>query len=489
MSEGPPIPADADTVIVGGGFSGLAIADEMARRGAAKVLVVEAGPDAGKLHYRTEFDGDTATAMWLDPERDRYAWRPYQGSGRTFTGISALRRRLGGRSLYWHGIVLPIEPWALNSGQWPCAIVRDLTVEWDGGPPLYTRITQQLGEWAAPASALSSGRTVDIAGYRLAEAPYAVRRNPDNARWRAYSPLERWSGGAELRCEARVEEILMTGGRASGVRVEHGGRRYSIMARNVVLAASTIENSRLAIQLLTAIGRLREARLTGLVDKVSQGFVATFPPDRLPDELREAATKYRVYVGGADLKLRSNLFLNFSVNPRGVAVVDAYLLGEQTSSAYGSVWCEPGAQAPWPTKVACSLCPEDAELVKAQKAELQRIYAWLCSVTGGGQPTQHLVFADDEEFGSADLPDLLCRAEALARPQQPYTYAFPLGAELHEASTLPLGKILGDDLQFIDVPGLYACGPSVFPRTGAANPVLTTLALAVRLGSALSAHG
>jgi len=58
------------------------------------------------------------------------------------------------------------------------------------------------------------------------------------------------------------------------------------------------------------------------------------------------------------------------------------------------------------------------------------------------------------------------------------TYSFPLGTENHEAGTLPLGSILDDDHQFRGLAGLYAVGPAVFPRAGAANPALTILALA-----------
>ncbi|GIE95226.1 FAD-dependent oxidoreductase [Paractinoplanes rishiriensis] len=486
-SDAHDVPAGAAVVIVGGGFAGLALADELARRGNEDVLVVEAGSDAGREHYRQEFDEATATSMWLDPDSDKHAWRPYESTGLAFAGVSAVRRRLGGRSLYWHGMVLPIEPWALTSPDWPASVVSDLTVEWENGRPLYERTVTRLAGWAngSPATSLSSGRTLDLAGYRFTEAPRAVRRSPDGGRWRAYSPFEQWNGSTAILCESRAVEILIDAGRVRGVRVERGGRRHDIGARVVVLASSTVENSRLAIQALTGLGRLPDARLTGLVDKVAQGFVATFDVDHLPDGLRGAADDGGVYVS-PNPELRSNTFLSLRVNQHGVGVVDAYLMGEQTRGSHGAIWCDPAGDTPWRTHVRCSLGPDDVRLVAAQRTELQRLYDAVCSAIGTGCPSATLSFANADEFGSADLPDILRRADALRLPQAPYTYAFPLGSEQHEAGTLAVGELLGDDFQFRAVPGLYACGPSTFPRTGAANPVQTILALAARTAAALT---
>ena len=63
---------------------------------------------------------------------------------------------------------------------------------------------------------------------------------------------------------------------------------------------------------------------------------------------------------------------------------------------------------------------------------------------------------------------------------QPVTWSNTLGTEDHEGGTLPLGGILDDDGEFRSVRGLYAAGPATFPRLGAANPSLTTLALVHR---------
>jgi hypothetical protein len=53
-----------------------------------------------------------------------------------------------------------------------------------------------------------------------------------------------------------------------------------------------------------------------------------------------------------------------------------------------------------------------------------------------------------------------------------------LGGEDHEGGTLPLGTVLDDRHRLAGIAGLYVAGPATFPRMGAANPGLTTMALA-----------
>jgi choline dehydrogenase-like flavoprotein len=65
------------------------------------------------------------------------------------------------------------------------------------------------------------------------------------------------------------------------------------------------------------------------------------------------------------------------------------------------------------------------------------------------------------------------------------TYSFPLGSEQHESGTTPFGRVLADDHQFHVLRGVFAAGPSAFPRAGAANPTMTILALGRRLGAML----
>ncbi|MEV4412423.1 FAD-dependent oxidoreductase [Catellatospora sp. NPDC049609] len=477
-------PSDAaDVLVVGGGFAGLALAAELGARGVREVTVLEAGPDAGRAHVRWELDPATATAWWLAPETDRHFWRPYRGDGTSFTGIAGIRRRLGGRSLYWGGMMLPMDPWALDGRVWPEAVVADLTRGHDGEPPLFETVQARVAEWmkGPGAGSIADDHRLDLWGHDFRHAPRAVRHDDGSPRWKAYSPLETLPGNVRIVCDAPVVDLVVTDGAVVGVRVADGDRVRTISAGSVVLAASTIENSRLAIQALTGAGLLAEPVLPGLVDKVAQGFVATFDPDRLPAPLRQAAEQGMTYTARCD-ELRSNIFVNAGVNPFGVAVLDVYLMGEQTSGPWSRVRCEPDGAAPWPTRVECRLGGADQELVRAQQAELQRCWDELAAATGAGPSA----LSFDAEFGSPDLAERIMRAPAMRAAAAPFTYAFPLGSEQHEAGTLPLGGVLDENHEFRSLRGLYALGPCTFPRSGAANPVMTLLALAMRLGRHLS---
>ena len=67
----------------------------------------------------------------------------------------------------------------------------------------------------------------------------------------------------------------------------------------------------------------------------------------------------------------------------------------------------------------------------------------------------------------------------------------PIGGVAHEVGTLRMAGdgtgVVDADLKFLAYDNLYACDNSVFPASPAANPSLTTAALALRLARHLTA--
>jgi choline dehydrogenase-like flavoprotein len=65
-----------------------------------------------------------------------------------------------------------------------------------------------------------------------------------------------------------------------------------------------------------------------------------------------------------------------------------------------------------------------------------------------------------------------------------------LGGVAHEVGTLRMAAdgtgVVDPDLRFLAYENLYACDNSVFPASPAANPSLTTVALALRLSALLA---
>ncbi|WP_170305167.1 GMC oxidoreductase [Kitasatospora viridis] len=472
----------ADVIVVGAGLAGLEVARRLAAAGGAgRILVVEAGPDAGREHYRWADEPARADARWLDPAADPHLWQPYRRTDAGYGGIAGLRRRLGGRSLYWGGVALPIEPWAL-AGSWPDSVVADLTGSWRGGPPLYESVAAQLRQWAgSPAGAAQPSHP--LVGREFAEAPKAVRQADQGGRWRAYSPLDDWPDSVELACDSHAVAVQVEAGRVTGLLVERAGERQLLGAGRVVLAAGTVESSRLVLQALHQVDGSAPVELPGLADKVAQGFMAAFDPAQAPPSVKAFAESGRLFVSRADAELRSSVFLRCYLNEHGLLIVDCYCMGEQLPGRAGRVWCEPGAQLPWPTSVAGGLSPADEQLVLAQRRELRRIHRELCleAGTGGAEP------AFESAFGSPDLAERLGAGAAMTTAGSTATYSFPIGSEQHESGTLPLGGALLDEHARVRaVAGLSVAGPATFPRSGAANPALTILALAARLAADLA---
>lgn len=470
-------PTGADVVIVGSGMAGLAVAADLVARTDASVVVLEAGPDAGHCHIRQAHSEDEANRLWLAPESDPNFWRPYQARGAHYLGISGLRRRVGGRSLYWGGALLPMDAWALDQS-WPAEVIADMTIGWEGGAALFDTVAAEISDWAS-ITPLPAAPPLALAGRTFNSTLHATRR--EGARWAAYSPLDKIDVAAKqptIVPESFALGVLMNAGRAVGVRTAAG----DISASHVVLAAGTVENSRLALQALSELGTDHGQRLNGLVDKIAQGFTLACDVKTVTPAIRQAATTGGTFHTILDPSLRSNHFVRLSTRPDGGIVLDTWLMGEQRQSDASAVHCTPTEDWPWQTTVKAALSQADEDLAEAQRAFLENFWSEIREDFGFG--TTDLTF--ERVFGSKDLPERLMSTKTGALPKGPVTYAFPLGAELHEAGTTPLGAMLNDKHVFKELPGLYAAGPSTFSRPGAANPALTILALARRLAGKLA---
>ncbi|MFD9948490.1 hypothetical protein ACFWYW_41800 [Nonomuraea sp. NPDC059023] len=485
------LPRHSRVVIVGGGLAGLEVARHLEARQVDDVLVLEAGPGDELRHVNQVHDGDRALRQWLLPETDPYYVRPWAAlNAPHFTGTSGLRRRVGGRSLYWYGVVLPAESWALTPTWWPVTVASDLRDSWHGGPSLYDRTLDQLASWCG--GELPGGDPVPpLRDLRLETAPLAVRHDPDHpGRWHAYSPLDTWRdprtgeprggrGGVRVRARAEVVRVVIRDGRARGVLVrEGGGGVREVQAGAVVLSAGAVCNAGLALRALSDVRGGPVRRLPSLYDHLVQGFLVRLEgagAARLLHTLPPGS-----YYAPCAPSARSNLFVHVTAPSAGGAVVDAQLTGEQLPSP--GTWIE--QRAGLPVAVYSCLSAEDATMLDGQREILQSVWEQIAGHAGAA-PTALAFrpFADPASAGAAAvLPQSLD-----ARPAaDPLTWSGYIGTEDHEGGGTPLGGMLTDRHEFAEIDGLYAAGPGTFPRMGAANPSLTTLALARRLAAILA---
>ncbi|MER8072301.1 GMC oxidoreductase [Streptomyces sp. NPDC094034] len=495
------LPDRAEVLIVGGGLAGLELAKHLDVAGAGDVLVVEAGAGDDLRHVYAANDAATADRIWTDERSDEYfvqlwnsAAEPHFGQG------SGLRRRVGGRSLYWHGVLLPVEDWALTEADWPRSVVDDLAHSWQHGASLYARVRSDLREWsqrAAATTATTDDRALRVGRFRFVDPPRAVRpAGAGSPRWEAYSPLSHWlepdtaaksrGGGGGVRIAPDIETlaVLTTRGRAEGVAVRHrvSGEEKRVTAGKVVLAAGTVESTRLAIQALHRAGKRAESHLTGLVDHIVQGFNVSLTSEGLPDWLvsraREGVFSFTPGSGSS----HSNLFIQLDLTEAGDLRLEVWATGEQIRSAQGVVSCSPGEAWPWPVTISTGLADQDARTVEAQRDELQEFWSVWC--TEFGVKSVPLEFDFTFTAPSRTLRSVRESLRDEGHPpvhHQPVTWSSPLGSEEHEGGTLALGDVLNENQEFCEIDGLFAVGPAIFPRQGSANPSLTSLALSRRL--------
>lgn len=418
----------ADVVVVGAGMAGLEAAVALEARGAQRIVVV---------------DGSTgrATPRW------RCTTRPHYPDARAHLGV-------GGRSLAWHGVVLRLEPWALTD--WPRAVADELQDQW------YGAVERDLEVWAGRRLDEVPAADVDLAarlgvltGTTWDVVPRASRSCGD--RLRTYTPLDRWPEGRhrpEL-VSAAVGEVVVDGGQVVGVQLDRGGGTVS--SPTVLLAAGALETTRLAAQ-----ARGRPDQAYRLADHLVEGFLAVVPPGVLPDE---GLARWP-----ADPAGRCTVFAR--TRRRGDDVLfDVWTMGEQLPSGASRVRFTATEATPWTVLVDAGLDGADEEVLRAGRRRLVRVWS---ALDAGPSPSWPRFLDASRSFREA------VAAVTGAADGRPVPYAWPLGTVDHEGSTLPHGSELDDAGRVRDVPGLWVTGPAAFPRPGAANPSLTTLALARR---------
>jgi choline oxidase len=256
-----------DHVIVGGGTAGSIVAARLAEDPAVRVALVEAGPaDEGR-------DEVLRVARWmelLEGELDYdYAITPQE------RGNAAIRhsraRVLGGCSSHNSCIAFlapdrDLEDWVGRGAEgWEPATVRGYfdrvrervhIAEPDVANPLLEAVYDAAEGLGLPRVRFNQGTFTDGAGPFQLNVKDGIRQSSSVA---YLHPLAELPPNLTLLTGTRVEQVLVEGGRAVGVRTDRGTIRAE---REVVLCAGAFDTPRLL--LLSGIGPSAHLRDVGV---------------------------------------------------------------------------------------------------------------------------------------------------------------------------------------------------------------------------------
>ncbi|MFW6085119.1 MAG: GMC oxidoreductase [Gemmatimonadota bacterium] len=483
---------EADVCIVGAGPAGLTLASRLIDRG-LHVLVLESGAD-----------GTDETVLSLNRGAvvgDRYA------------GLAATRhRRIGGTTAIWNTTVrgevgakyVPLDP--VDFARRPRSVPRGWPLRHEDLAPYYDRAIVLCGLDAGPS------RGTEATVPRLA-APLVPGLYHFGTRRRLLDPLLDKLGGADSRLcyHATALEIDASGSEAKELAFSTpDGARGTVHAARFVLAAGAVENARL---LLLSARRPPEFGNEG--DWVGRCFMEhprdtsiTFQPHS-PRFYREAGY-YDVHDGprggprlgrlGLEAEaLRSDGLPNVSgtllpVVRAGVRKAAARL-GRAAGRPPLSTLLPTGGHG-WSAHRAPSLVYEGMMILlnieQTPHPENRVRLGDARDALGMRRAELHWRLRPDDRAGIDRLRRTFARALRASNVGEVHldeAAGVDPNAHHHAGTTRmssdPRYGVVDRDLRVHGMENLFVAGASVFPTAGYANPLLTIVALSLRLGDHL----
>jgi choline dehydrogenase-like flavoprotein len=481
-------------IVIGSGIGGGVLADQLADYG-QDVLVLEAGSylfptHVGNLPRRHPLGGQfdkNIWGLWDDFKVTNYVNAP----GSVFGGAQAFN--LGGRSVFWGGLIPEMTWWELEA--WPKPVRWHLE---DSGYKLANELLKQSRLGTSFQDRVVTHLRNQLPDHMVQTAPMAIQHTQPE--------IMVVPGGvfstADLLLESRLTDDV-TGARNLKINLNHAVQRIettgrlatAVIARDliadrerrftadrVVLAAGTVESAKIAL-------------MSGLADPhalVGRGvtdhpifFTHFAVPASSPFYAEAASAKLLLRHRNAGLggppftdRHRFNIVLELGSDFNQGRFVDPDILARHQADKGRTMLCE-------------IVFLFDAPLIGRN---------WLQHA--GGSAAKPVIDMQPAPITAAEwneivaLKDAVINAvggEALAGGNLDLNRA-GLGGVAHEVGTLRMGTdeargyadgVVDADLRFVAYDNLYACDLSVFPTSPAANPTLTLAALALRLADHL----
>lgn len=430
-----------DVLIVGTGAGGAAVLWRLCqkwRKRRKKIGIIEAGDHLLSSHV-------------YDIPRLRAKWKTYYGKvvtpvGKRLPQFSGAEQvfAVGGRTLFW-GAVTP-RMHDSETSHWPLS-----KMELD----IYYRIAEevmQIGKSSASAS-IQVQEHLDLLhakGFRRAmPIPYAISNGQTVSsitflkKAREYRPFD-------FAVSARALQLLLQDGKPIGLKAAGPDRNIHVLKANtIVLAAGALETPRLLLHSGIS-GRAIGHFLTNHSFIKAKGTYSRNPPSDLNEQIpiilpQSDTTPYQL-----------QLYINrSSIRAVGFGKVESAFhnklaLDRNRVDEYGVPHI----------KVVFSYSEKDFRVIRRMKRAMVQVFQALGAKVAG-------------------------------RNRKPQIHLMKPGADYHESGTCRIGNHPSDSAansygQIHGVPGLYAADNSILPSIGAANPTLTTIALAIRTADHIS---
>lgn len=406
-----------------------------ARSTAPELLVLEAG----------ERDSVPVTDLqWCEPEaRDASWWQPILSTHpRHFGSRFGIRRRLGGRSMCWHGVSLDIPSYGY-ARRWPTS---------------YSQRLQTKGAYLSHIDSIKASLSVTGESFYSGDATTLFDPVPKlfsniSSTTRAdhiYSPLDNTSllSRATILTNSEVFDYHY-GSDIHEVAYSSGNSQLTARCRKIVFAASASQNGRFLKQFFLPDYECR------LWDHLIVGRTVVVPaPSILSDgfyytQLNDESTR---------------LFVTFRRRQDGIEV-DMWTMGADCDS-FSAAICKNEANNFYINFSDICHTQEITRLKKAVDYHFDLILRRFGCDNVNTLPWEQSIETHESIVRFADGLYSLGAA-------QPYESA--LGSSDHEHGTTPFG-IVDYYGRLISRPTATFVGPSVFPSLGGANPTLSTLA-------------
>ncbi len=444
--------------VVGGGLSGLEFALQAARNGIASTIF-EAGSAKRQHHVHfdpQEYEGDAKSRSWQ-----------HDGQWAADAGIAL---RLGGRSLCYHGVMLPLETTALQD--WPLVWQQRL----QGEQGLYQQVQHALMSDYPELSPVGACHRL------LQHVPQAAAVTAEG-KFYAYSPLSYiapyLANGMILIERRQISRVEAT---PAGLHLYDTAQQrvHASGFKHCVLAASAIVNSQIISH------SLQSDISTQVTDHFCIGIMLCLPPG-------EPMASYRHQMLWNGYAAQHDLNANFFVQERpankaGLRIITLMAVVEQHPAQAGfSVLKHYYEGQQVFSDIETMISAHDQQQLLAVEQRLvsfaQELFGFELSELKESRASYLAGCGKAGRWDSRwlDFTEVANQLQHCVVPNQYGRFSFPYGGFEHESCTHPMAGNqltgLSAELQLQALPGVFAVGPGAFPRLGIANPALTICAL------------